>query len=57
MQFTGAELALIDSACYQLLEALDLSKEKWEQNNSLKNANERDIKTLREIRNKIALSF
>ena len=53
MRFTKEELKMIDVACYQLLEALDLSKGRWESNEILKQENATDITTLKSIKRKV----
>lgn len=53
MRFSNDELRLIDVACYQLLEALDITKEHWEANEELKRVNEKDMATLKIIRQKL----
>lgn len=53
IEFTKRELELIDVACWRLIEALDVSRETWTGNKDLQARNQRDLKTLAEIRNKI----
>lgn len=53
MRFSDDELRLIDIACFQLLEALDINKERWEENEVLKQDNERDIAILKNIKQKV----
>ena len=51
--FTKRELKLIDIACWQLIQALDINRETWTGSKDLQARNQQDLKTLAEIRNKI----
>lgn len=53
MKLSREELRVIDVACYQLLEALDITKERWEENEELRQDNEKDIALLKNVRQKI----
>ena len=50
--FTKRELKLIDIACWQLIQALDMNRETWTGNKDLQARNQKDMKTLAEIRDK-----
>lgn len=53
ISFTKRELELIDIACWQLIQALDMNRETWTGNKDLRAQNQQDMKALAEIRNKI----
>lgn len=53
ISFTKRELKLIDVACWQLIQALDMNRETWTGNKDLQAQNQQDLKTLAEIRSKI----
>ena len=53
ISFTKRELKLIDVACWQLIQALDINRETWTGNKDLQARNQQDLKTLVEIRSKI----
>lgn len=56
-KFTLEEIKLIDTACQQMLETLDNSKERWVENDALRNRNEHDMKVLAIILEKLGRSF
>jgi hypothetical protein len=51
--FTKRELKLIDIACWQLIQVLDMNRETWTGKKNLQARNQQDLKTLAEIRSKI----
>ncbi len=53
ISFTKRELKLIDIACWQLIQVLDMNRETWTGNKDLQARNQQDMKTLAEIRSKI----
>lgn len=53
--FTKQELKLIDVACWQLIQTLDINRETWTGNKDLQARNQQDLKTLAEIRSKIKM--
>lgn len=53
IRYTTNELQMMSVALWQLEEALDISKEHWEDNAELKRKNEKDLKTIKSARQKV----